>query len=346
MTAPRGRWRRPIVAALPFAALVLAGIAAIAVGARPVPPGAALHAVGGWLAGREPADIAEAAVVSRIPRVVTGIVVGAGLAVSGLAIQGATRNPLGDPGILGLNAGASLAVVIGLVLGLTGHLLALIVLAALGTLAAAVVVHVVAAAASRTSGNGGGAPGPLSLVLAGAAVTAGAGSLTSAVLLTSSTAREQFRYWTVGTLDRATLADALVLGALIAIGVLVVLVAAPGLDALALGDDLAHGLGTRPERLRAVLIGATVLMTAAATALAGPVGFVGLMIPHALRRLRPGSTRALVIGCAGWGAVLLVVADLVGRVAIAPQGVPIGVSTVLLGVPVLLVLLSRRSMSL
>lgn len=346
MTAPRGRWRRPIVAALPFAVLVLAGIAAIAVGARPVPPGAALHAVGGWLTGREPADIAEAAVVSRIPRVVTGIVVGAGLAVSGLAIQGATRNPLGDPGILGLNAGASLAVVIGLVLGLTGHLLALIVLAALGTLAAAVIVHVVAAAASRTGGTGPGAPGPLSLVLAGAAVTAGAGSLTSAVLLTSSTAREQFRYWTVGTLDRATLADALVLGALIAIGVLVVLVAAPGLDALALGDDLAHGLGTRPERLRAVLIGATVLMTAAATALAGPVGFVGLMIPHALRRLRPGSTRALVIGCAGWGAVLLVVADLGGRVAIAPQGIPIGVSTVLLGVPVLLVLLSRRSMSL
>lgn len=346
MTSARRGARSAVVAIFPFAVLAVLALAGVALGARPVPLPDAAGALLAWAQGRESADIVQAAVVSRIPRVLTGIVVGAGLAVSGLAIQGATRNPLGDPGILGLNAGASLAVVIGLVLGLTGNLAALLLLAALGTLLAAVVVYAVAAAASRLGGTGGGSPSPISLVLTGAAVTAGAGSVTSAVLLTSPSAREQFRYWTVGTLDRASLLDAMVLGAVVLVGVLIVLAAAPGLDALALGDDMAHGLGTRPERLRAVLLGATVLMTAAATALAGPVGFVGLMIPHALRRLRPGSTRALVLGCAAWGGALLVAADLIGRVALSPAGIPIGVSTVLLGVPVLLVLLSRRSMSL
>lgn len=338
---PANGGRRALAAALPFAVLVVVSIAAVALGVRSVPPGEAVDALLTWIGGTEPADIAGAAVVSRVPRTVTGIVVGAALAVSGLAIQGATRNPLGDPGILGLGAGAHLAVVTGLVLGITGNLGVLIALAALGTLAAAVLVYTVAAAASRLGGAGGGAPGPLSLTLAGAAVAAGAGSLTSAALLVDQQAREQFRFWAVGTLARADLPDALALGAVVLIGILAVLAAAPGLDAVALGDDMAHGLGARPERLRAVLLGATVLLSAAATALAGPIGFVGLMVPHALRRLGPGSTRALVIGCAGWGAVLVVLADIVGRLVIAPQGVPIGVATVLLGVPVLLVLLQR-----
>lgn len=344
MTAANGG-RRLAVAALPFAVLLVVAVAAVALGARSVPPGQALQALVGWAGGHPPADIAGAAVISRVPRTVTAIVVGAALAVAGLAIQGATRNPLGDTGILGLGAGAHLAVVVGLVFGITGNLVVLIVLAALGTLLAAVVVYATASAASRIGGTGG-APGPLSLVLAGAAVAAGAGSLTSALLLIDQSAREQFRYWAVGTLSRASLSDALLLGVLVLAGILVVLIAAPGLDALALGDDMAHGLGTRPEHLRAVLLGATVALSAAATALAGPIGFVGLMVPHALRRLRPGSTRALVLGCSGWGAVLVVAADLVGRMAIAPQGIPIGVSTVLLGVPVLLLLLRGRAMSL
>ncbi|MBN6802815.1 iron chelate uptake ABC transporter family permease subunit, partial [Micrococcus luteus] len=110
---------------------------------------------------------------------------------------------------------------------------------------------------------------------------------------------------------------------------------------LALGDDLAHGLGGRPERVRAVLLGAVVLLTAAAVALAGPVGFVGLLVPHALRRLRPPSTRALMVGCALWGAVLLILADLAGRLVVAPGEIHLGVTTVLLGVPVLLALLRR-----
>jgi iron complex transport system permease protein len=345
--------RRPVAAwpflALPAVALVLACLAALAFGARSVDPSTTLEALGAFLSGQgvtAAADIDAAAALSRIPRTVTAVLVGAALAVSGVALQGATRNPLGDSGLLGLTAGASLAVALGLGIGVSAGLAGTMVLSILGTLAAAVVVYAVAAAAARLGGGSGGAPGPLSLVLAGAAVTAGCTALTSALLLLSPAVLERFRFWTVGSVARASLEDALLLAPVVAIGIALVFVAAPGLDALALGDELAHGLGSRPERLRRVLLGATVLLTAAATALAGPVVFVGLLVPHALRRFRPASTRVLVLGCALWGAVLVVCADLAGRLVIAPQEIHVGVTTVVIGVPVLLLLLRRKAVSL
>jgi iron complex transport system permease protein len=332
----------------PAAVLVLACVAALAFGARSVDPSATVETLGAFLsgAGPSPGDIDAAAVLSRIPRTVTAVLVGAALAVSGVALQGATRNPLGDSGLLGLTAGASLAVAVGLGAGLPSGLATAVLLAILGTVLAAVVVYAVAAAASRLGAGTGSAPGPLSLVLAGAAVTAGCTAVTSALLILSPAVLERFRFWTVGSVARTSLEDAAWLAPVIVAGIVLVLVAAPGLDALALGDELARGLGSRPEQLRLTLLGATVLLTAAATALAGPVVFVGLLVPHALRRFRPASTRVLVIGCALWGAVLLVAADLAGRLVIAPQEIHVGVSTVLIGVPVLLVLLRRKAVSL
>ncbi|WMY78766.1 iron ABC transporter permease [Citricoccus sp. I39-566] len=351
--AAPGARRRPVAfLILPAVVLVLACLAAVAFGARSVAPGAALEALGAFFSGSggaASADIDAAAVLSRIPRTLTAVLVGAALAVSGVALQGATRNPLGDAGLLGLTAGASLAVALGLGLGLSAGLAGVMVLSILGTLAAAVVVYTVAAAASRIGGGSGAtgtAPGPLSLVLAGAAVTAGCTAVTSALLILSPAVLERFRFWTVGSVARSSLEDAAWLTPVIALGILMVFVAAPGLDALALGDELAHGLGSRPERLRLLLLGATVVLTAAATALAGPVVFVGLLVPHALRRFRPASTRVLVLGCALWGAVLVVAADLAGRLVIAPQEIHVGVTTVVIGVPVLLVLLRRKSVSL
>ncbi|GAA1658625.1 FecCD family ABC transporter permease [Citricoccus zhacaiensis] len=356
-SAPPAR-RRPVTAspvlALPFLALpalvlVFACLAALAFGARHVDPGTTLEALGAFLTGRgdaAAADIDAAAALSRIPRTITAVLVGAALAVSGVALQGATRNPLGDAGLLGLTAGASLAVALGLGIGISAGLAGVMVLAILGTLVAAAVVYTVASAASRLGGGTGGTPGPLSLVLAGAAVTAGCTAVTSALLILSPAVLERFRFWTVGSVARSSLEDAAWLAPVIAVGILMVFVAAPGLDALALGDELAHGLGSHPERLRMVLLGATVLLTAAATALAGPVVFVGLLVPHALRRFRPASTRVLVLGCALWGAVLLVLADLAGRLVVAPQEIHVGVTTVVIGVPVLLLLLRRKAVSL
>ncbi|TFI05324.1 iron ABC transporter permease, partial [Thiopseudomonas sp. 4R-3cl] len=198
-----------------------------------------------------------------------------------------------------------------------------------------------ATAAATRRGRTPGAPSPMALVLAGAAITAGATAGTTALLVLSPTVQDRLRFWAVGTVARADLGEALALAPVIAVGLLAAVAVAPGLDALALGDDLAHGLGGRPERVRAVLLGAVVLLTAAAVALAGPVGFVGLLVPHALRRLRPPSTRALMVGCALWGAVLVILADLAGRLVVAPGEIHLGVTTVLLGVPVLLALLRR-----
>lgn len=326
---------------LPLVLLLVVAVAAVALGARTVPVTTTLDALGALLAGHGvPDGIEAAAAASRVPRTVTAALVGAGLAVAGAALQGATRNPLGDPGLLGLSAGASLAMAAGLALGVAASTPAIMALATAGTLGAAVLVYAVASAASR-AGGAPGAPSPLALVLAGAAVTAGATAGTTALLVLSPVVQDRFRFWSVGTVARADLSEALTLAPVLLMGVLAAVVAAPGLDALALGDDLAHGLGSRPARVRAVLLAAVVVLTAAAVALAGPVGFVGLVVPHALRRLRPASTRTLMVGCALWGAVLVVLADLAGRLVIAPGEIHLGVTTVLIGVPVLLVLLRR-----
>ena len=336
---------------MPFTVIALLVFLALALGARPVPMDVVVDVLAAGVRGDQDLSfdggIEAAAVLSRIPRSVTALVVGAALAVAGFALQGATRNPLGDPGLLGLGAGASLAMAVGIWAGLTTALPMVMLLAALGTVGAAAVVQVVAAAASRNAdGAGRGSPEPLALVLAGAAVTAGATSVTTALLLLAPNVLERFRYWTVGTVARTGLDDALVIAVVVLVAITVVLFLSPGLDALALGDDVAHGLGARPGLLRGLLIAAAVVLTAAATALAGPVGFIGLMVPHALRRLRPAGTRLMVIGCALWGAALLLAADLVGRVVVAPQEIHVGITVVLLGVPVLLLLLRRRVIAL
>lgn len=336
---------------MPFTVIALLAFLALALGARPVPMDVVVDVLAAGVRGGQDVSsdggIEAAAVLSRIPRSVTALVVGAALAVAGFALQGATRNPLGDPGLLGLGAGASLAMAVGIWAGLTTALPMVMLLAALGTLGAAAVVQVAAAAASRTAdGAGRGAPEPLALVLAGAAVTAGSTSVTTALLLLAPNVLERFRYWTVGTVARTDLDDALMVAVVVLVAITAVLLLAPGLDALALGDDVAHGLGARPGLLRGLLIAAAVILTAAATALAGPVGFIGLMVPHALRRLRPGGTRLMVIGCALWGAALLLAADVVGRVVVAPQEIHVGITVVLLGVPVLLLLLRQRVIAL
>ncbi|MDO5663020.1 MAG: iron ABC transporter permease [Brachybacterium sp.] len=345
-----GPARRAAFVLVPLVVATTLAVLSVALGARSVDLGVVLSALGAFVNGNADAAIGssmdQAAVIDRIPRVLTALLVGSALAVSGLAMQGATRNPLGDPGLLGLGAGASLAMAIGLGLGLTGNIAVLMMLAILGTLAAAILVYAAASAAGRLTGSARSAPGPLSLVLAGAAVSAGALAVTNALIIAVPTVQDRFRFWSIGTVARSTVTDAASLSWVIILGVVLVFLCAPGLDALALGDEMAHGLGIRPEHLRIVLLGATVLMTAAATALAGPVMFVGLLVPHVLRRLRPPSTRLFVAATALWGGALVLAADLVGRLIVAPSEIHIGVTTVVLGVPVMLLLLRRRSMSL
>jgi len=297
--------------------LVLAVATSVLVGSRMVVPGALFDASN---PGR---DILEA----RLPRTALGLVVGAALGLAGACLQGLTRNPLADPGLLGVNAGASFAMVLAIGYAGVSSLHTYLWFAFVGAAAAALVVHALA-----SLGRDGATPGKL--VLVGAAVTAGLSSWTSGVLLAQHHTMDVFRGWQVGTVGGRTWSVLLTGLPFLAVGALLALAAARTLDTLALGDDLARGLGRRVARDRIVIGLAVVLLAGTSTALAGPIGFVGLVAPH-LVRLVAGSayTRVLPLSMA-YGAALVVLADTVGRVVLPPTEVQVGIMTAVIGVPV------------
>ena len=301
-------------------------------------PSALLH--GGWDQVSAGLGIDAAVVQSRIPRTLTAVLAGAALAVAGAGMQGVSRNPLGDPGLLGLTAGAAAAVV-----------LAIAVLGAVATwqltLAALVGSAVAAVLVFGAARLGGSAPTPAGLVLSGAAVGAGFTAATTSVVLTLPAVLDRFRFWQIGSVARAEATDLAGVAPLVLGGLVLVLAGSPGLNALALGEELARGLGVNLGLQRGLVFAGVVALSGAATALAGPIAFVGLMVPHAVRRLLGGDYRWIVAFSAVLGPVLLLLADVLGRVVAPPQEIQVGVSTVVLGVPVLLVLLRRgRSTSL
>ncbi|MFJ3957208.1 FecCD family ABC transporter permease [Arthrobacter sp. NPDC090010] len=322
--------------------LLLAVFASLAVGARAVPLQEVLGTLGHLLTGTSvPAggNGDEAVVLARLPRTVLAVLAGAALGLSGVVMQGVTRNPLADPGILGVNAGAACAVVFGIqFLGLAtvGDYLWV---AFLGAAIAMVLVYVLASLASRAQGSSG--PTPLSLALAGAALSAGLFSFMSMALVTRQDTLDRFRFWQLGSVaarDWDALLPAvpfLLIGAVLALGL------ARPLDGLAMGDDAARALGQRVGLTRGLAGFAVVLLCGAATAIAGPIGFVGLVVPHALRRFTGPDHRWLLTGSLLAAPALVLAADVVGRVVMLPGEVPAGVLTALLGAPVFVALLRR-----
>lgn len=321
--------------------LMTATAASLFWGSRSVDPStvtSVLTRIPGILLGEDSgasADMDTAVVLNRVPRTLTAILVGAALATAGAGMQGVSRNPLGDPGLLGLSSGAAAGVVLSL--GWLGaHTSWQLALAALaGSTVAAILVFGI-------SQVGGGAPTPIGLTLSGAAVNAGFVAVTSAVVLTNQAVLERFRYWNVGSVSRSDTTDLLTVLPLILLGVVLVLLGASGLNAMALGDELAHGLGVDLGLQRFMVFVGVVVLAGSATAVAGPIAFVGLLIPHAIRRLIGGDYRWILVLGLVLGPVLLLVADTVGRVIAPPQEVYVGITTVVIGVPVLLVLLRRK----
>ncbi|MGW7515164.1 FecCD family ABC transporter permease [Streptomyces sp. NPDC054796] len=316
-------------------ALVCAVLLSLAVGARPIAPAVVwdvlLHGGDG--------DAAEVVRTLRVPRTVVGVLVGAALGLAGTVMQGLTRNPIAEPGILGVSQGASAGVVCAIAFAGVHTLAGYVWFAFLGAAVAGVAVYAIAA---RTAARGGvGGAGPVTLALAGAAVNALLVSVISAILTTRAAALDEFRFWQVGSL---TGRDAQIAGQVwpfLLAGVLLVLVAARGLDALALGEDVAKGLGQNVATVRVVGgLGATVL-TGVGVAAAGPIAFVGLAVPHVARAVVGGGHRWLLPMAAVLGATVLVVSDVVGRVVLRPGEVPAGVLTALLGAPFLIALLRR-----
>ncbi|MPY64545.1 FecCD family ABC transporter permease [Streptomyces spongiae] len=324
--------RRVLVMTAAVVALGLAVLLSLAVGARALAPSAVLDALlhGG--------DSAAADVVRslRLPRTLVGLMVGAGLALAGAALQGITRNPIADPGVLGVSQGAAVGVVLAIAFAGVHTLTGYVWFAFVGAGIASVVVYAIA-----SSGRGGATP--VKLALGGAAVNALLVSVTSAVLTTRASALDEFRFWQVGSLAGR---DAELVGQVwpfLLPGALLVLSVARGLDALALGDDVARGLGHRVATVRVVAgLGATVL-TGVGVAAAGPLAFVGLAVPHLARALVGQAHRWVLPLSALLGPTMLLVSDTVGRVLFPPAEVPAGVMTALIGVPFLVFLVRGRA---
>jgi iron complex transport system permease protein len=268
-----------------------------------------------------------------LERTVTGCCVGAALALSGALLQGLTRNPLADPGLLGITAGATIGMVLAVAVLSVETLSGYLWYSFLGSALAAVVVHLLASL-------GGGAATPGRIVIAGAAVTAALTSWTTALLLTDQQRFDRLRFWMVGGLGTGY--DALqAVGPTMLAGVVLGLLGIRLLDTLVLGDDLARGLGRNVTRDRLVVGLAVVLLAGSATAAAGPISFVGLIVPHAVRAMvGPSHARVLPLSLA-WGAVLVVTADTIGRVIAPPTEVQVGIMTALVGVPVFFLLVRR-----
>jgi iron complex transport system permease protein len=303
--------------------LVVVCCASLAVGAR----GLSLETVWQALTRFNPADGDHAVVHARIPRTVLGLLAGAALGLAGAAMQGVARNPLADPGIIGVNAGAALAVVTGIYVFGISSLTGYVWFAFIGAAVAALVVYLIASA-----GRDGATP--VKLALAGAALSAGLFSLMNVILVSSQDTLDRFRFWQVGGIAGRDWSVVLPGLPFLAVGALIVLLTGRVLNSLALGDDVARGLGQNVGLARAVTALGIVLLCGSATALAGPIGFVGLVVPHAVRSLTGPDYRWILPVSAVLAPALLLVSDVVGRVILLPGEVPAGIMTALIGAPV------------
>ena len=312
-----------------LAALALCAALSLALGARSVP----LSTVGDALFGHARGRDATVVTGLRLPRTLIGLAVGAALGVAGAVAQGITRNPLASPTTLGINAGAGFAVVVAIFALRLDSPVEYVWFAFAGAAGAALFAQALA----RRSGD----IDPVRLALGGTVLQLVLLSWTSAVMLLNQRTLDEARFWLAGSLSDRPL-DVLwpVLPTLL-LGLVVALAVSPALNALALGDDSAQALGVPVARIRLAGGAAVVLLAGSAVAMAGPVAFIGLAAPHLVRPLLGNDHRLLVPGCLIAGPLLLLAADVLGRMVFRPSELEVGIVTAFLGAP-LLALLARR----
>jgi iron complex transport system permease protein len=322
-----------LLAALGVLALIC--LASLAIGAKAVPLGTVVDA----LLHYDP-TVNDHLIVHtlRIPRTVIGLLAGIALGLSGAAMQGVARNPLADPGILGVSQGAALGVVLAIHLFGVGTLLGYVWFSFAGAAIVSVAVYVLG-----SLGREGATP--VKLALAGAAVAAFLGSITGAVLLMDVNTLDQFRFWAVGSLAGRGGDIAWQMAPFLIVGSVMTLVCGRMLNALALGDDVAASLGQRVGLVRIYCATAIVLLVGAATAATGPIGFVGLTIPHVARAITGPDYRWVLAYSAVLAPVLLLGADVLGRVLIRPAEVQVGILTAIVGAPFFIMLARRRRLA-
>jgi iron complex transport system permease protein len=330
------RRRRAVALVVAAALLLLALLAGVSVGALPLAPSGVvatlLDAVGAGglhLGRRLPTLQAEILLDYRLPRVLLAALVGGMLAVAGASYQGVFRNPLADPYLLGAAAGAGLGatLVIDFVPGSMGRSGAVPLAAFVGALTGVGLAYALGSVASRTGG------GSATLLLAGVAVASFLTAMQTLVQQAHAETLQQVYSWILGQLGAGQWSDVRMIVPYAAVSSAVLLLSGRALDALAVGDDEAATLGVRPARVRFAVLLAASLGTAAAVAVSGLIGFVGLVVPHLVRRLAGGSYRTVLPVSMLGGAAFLVLADLVARTVLAPAELPIGVVTAFVGAP-------------
>lgn len=317
------------VFALLAVALLVSAAAGVLVGAVAIAPGDVLAA----LLGAN--DISGTIIRElRLPRVLGAALVGGALAAAGALLQGMLRNPLADPFVTGTSAGASLGAVIAVALGLEPVLVPLAAFG--GAIGAIALVWRLARLGGRTT--------VLTVLLAGVVLTSFAGALVTLILVSSDRLALRLRAvlgWLQGGISVISWSELAVAAVVVAVGVIGALLLAPRIDAYAFGEETAAALGVDLDRTTAAVLATTALLTGAAVAIAGLIGFVGLVIPHALRFLLGATHRRLIVASIPAGAMALVLADLGARTALAPAELPVGVITGLVGAPFFLALLVR-----
>lgn len=330
-TAPAPPRRQAIRAAgllASLALLVLVALASIAIGAKALPLDQVWH---GLFHGT--GTYSDVVVDDRISRTVLGLLVGAALGLSGAVLQALTRNPLADPGLLGINAGASAAVVTAItyfgVTSLSGY----VWFAFFGAAAVGALVWFLGGSRGAT---------PVRLALAGTAISAALYGYLQAVMIMDDAALGKMRFWTVGSLASATDSTIRQVLPFLVVGTVVALALARPLNAMAMGDDTARALGANLNRTRALSMAAATVLCGAATAACGPIVFVGLMVPHVVRSFTGPDLRWILPYATVLSPVLLLGADVVGRMVARPAELQVGIVTAVLGGPVFIFLVRRR----
>jgi iron complex transport system permease protein len=310
-----------------FILLAMCVLASLALGSKNIGVSQAINA----LLNSQDMSFSALVVRERIPRTIFSIMAGASLGISGALMQSITRNPIADPSILGVNTGASLFVVIGIAFFNINTPNQYIWIALAGAAITSVFVYGVASI-------GSGGMTPIKLALAGAATSAVLSSLVSAIILPRSAAMDTFRFWQVGSVSGATWDSIRLILPFIIVGLIISVVVTPALNVLALGDEVATGLGVNIGIIRIICAIAGVILCGATTAIAGPIGFIGLMIPHSIRLIFGSNLKGIVPLSAIGGAALLIISDVLGRVIGSPGEVQVGIITAFLGAPILIII--------
>ena len=313
-----------------LALLSIMAIFSISLGAKSI----AFSKVVDVLLGNDPDSLEATIILQRIPRTVFGILAGGALGISGALMQSITRNPIADPSILGVNTGASLFVVAGIAFFNITVAYQYIWLAIIGAGVTAVFVYSVA-----SMGKDGATP--LKLALSGSAVSIVLGSLVSTIMLPNNRVMEAFRFWQVGSIGSATWESIMLISPFLIVGFIISMFISGYLNNLALGDEAATALGTNVVMTRTIGALSSVLLCGATTALAGPIGFVGLIIPHIIRLIF-GSEMSKMLPLSFLGsAILMLVSDIIGRIISLPGETEVGIVTAVIGAPVFILAIRK-----